>query len=268
MTTDRRCYLIDVEGVLVRDKSYRPVEGAVSWLNGLAEQGIAWCLVSNNTTHRPADLIGTLQRSGFAVEPTQLVGALSAGVDWLRRAGHRQLGWLGAPDLRAWFVGEGFEPVGAAAPRCDAVVLGVSPELRVADLDRALAWLRAGAVLLCLHRNRFWRDAAGCARLGPGAWAAALEAAVPEVRSVSVGKPEPAVYQQALNSLGATAAEALFISDDPFSDLAGARRLGMATVFVLSGKYADRGILVDLPADQQPDLVLDRADQLARGLRP
>ena len=38
---DRRFYLIDVEGVLVRDKSYRPVAGSVAWLGGLAARGIA-----------------------------------------------------------------------------------------------------------------------------------------------------------------------------------------------------------------------------------
>ncbi len=260
----RRCYLIDVEGVLVVDKSYRPVPGSVPWLAGLAEAGISWRLVSNNTTHRPEDLVSALRRAGFPVEREQVVGALETGLRWLRDQGLERLGWLGASDLRPWLEAQGFETVLPSAPSCDAVVLGVCPELRVADLDRALAWLRGGAVLLSLHRNRFWQDASGGARLGPGAWAAALEAAVPEVRAVTAGKPEAAVYRAALESLGADPAEALFISDDPFTDLAGARRLGLATVLVLSGKYRDRGILDTLAADEQPDLVLARPDQLTK----
>ena len=43
---------------------------------------------------------------------------------------------------------------------------------------------------------------------------------------------------------------------------------GLATVLVLSGKYPDRDILSSLPDDQQPDLVLARADQLRRDLLP
>jgi 4-nitrophenyl phosphatase len=260
----RHVYLIDVEGVLVADKSYRPVPGAVGWLNGLAAQGIAWRLVSNNTTHRPEELIAALERVGFAIPGDALFGALTTGLQWLRDAGHRRIAWFGARDMRAWLAGEGFDPVAPSAPACDAVVLGVSPDLRIEDLDRALAWLRGGADLLCLHRNRFWLDATGAARLGPGAWAAALQAAVPQARTFTAGKPEPAVYRQALESLGADPADALFISDDPFTDLVGARKLGLATVLVLSGKYRDRDVLSTLAADEQPDLVLDRPDQLTK----
>lgn len=262
------CYLIDIEGVLVVDKRYTPVAGSVAWLNGLADQGIRWCLVSNNTTHRPADLIADLQTAGFAVAPERLVGALTTGVAWLVSNRRRRVAWLGAPALLPWLTEQGLEPVAPTDPDCDAVVLGAASDLTVADLDRALEWLRRGADLVCLHRNRFWLDATGRRRLGPGAWAAALEAAVPEARSVTMGKPEAVVYEQALNYLGASPQEALFISDDPFSDLVGARRLGLTTVLVLSGKYPEREILTSLPDDLQPDLVLERADQLRRDMLP
>jgi len=254
--------LIDIEGVLVTDKSYRPVPGAVTWLNSLAAQGYDWRLVSNNTTHPPQALINSLRDAGFNVDLDQLEGAATTGCNWLRSEGHRTIGWLGASSLSPWLEEQGFVLAPPGAASCDAVVLGVNADLQVTDLDRAASWLQQGAALLCLHRNRIWLDATGLVRLGPGAWAAALEAAVPGVRSVTAGKPEPAVYQRALESLGALPESTLFISDDPFSDLAGARRLGMATVFVLSGKYPDAGILSTLGPDQQPDLVLDRADQL------
>lgn len=258
----QRLYLIDIEGVLVRDKRYQPVDGAVAWLNGLADRGIDWRLVSNNTTHRPVDLVADLAAVGFRVDETRLVGALECSLAIMRHEGWRQLGWLGCRNLVDWVVDAGFEVVDDGNAACHAVVLGVGPDMQLADLDRGLSWLRRGAALVCLHRNRFWLDAEGRARLGPGAMAAALEAAVPSVRSLTVGKPEPTIYLDALNSLGGTPSEALFISDDPFTDLVGARRLGIATVFVLSGKYPSRGTLNQLAADQQPDLVLDRADQL------
>ncbi len=258
----RNVYLIDVEGVLVRDKGYRPLPGAVSWLNGLRDRGVRWRLVSNSTTQRPADQVVALRQAGFTIERADLVGALSVGVAWMQAAGTRRIGWLGASELRGWLEGQGFVLVETANESCDVVVLGVAPEKRLADLDRALVWLQGGARLLCLHRNRFWLDAHGQPRLGPGAWAAALQMAVPGVEAVTAGKPEPTIYLQALESLGAAPAEALFISDDPFTDLAGARRLGMATVFALSGKYPDRGVLAALPPDQQPDLIVERAEQL------
>ena len=257
-----RYLLIDIEGVLVVDKSYRPVPGAVAWLNGLADRGISWCLVSNNTTHRPADLVADLQRAGFMVHDHQLVGALGTAVALLQERNCRRLGWLGAPALTPWWSEMGFELVPDTDEICDAVVLGVSPGLDLPQLDLAMARLRQGAALVCLHRNRFWLDADGRPRLGPGAMAAALEMAVPGLVTFTAGKPEPAVYHAALNSLGGNPAEALFISDDPFTDLVGARNLGMATAFVLSGKYSDREVLEELPPHLRPDLVLPGPDQL------
>jgi HAD superfamily hydrolase (TIGR01450 family) len=258
----RSLYLIDIEGVLVVDKSYRPVAGAVAWLNGLEAAGIRWRLVSNNTTHRPEALVAALEAVGFTVPAEHLIGALGTGLALLRRRGWRRLGWLGSPDLESWLRDQGFAIAGPDAEDCDAVVLGVSARSRLADLDAALGWLRRGAALVCLHRNPFWLDANGQARLGPGAMAAALEAAVPEATVLTAGKPEPAVYEAALESLGGKPDEALFISDDPYTDLTGARRLGIRTVFVLSGKYPSRDVLTRLPADQRPDVVLERADQL------
>lgn len=260
----RSLYLIDVEGVLVVDKSYRPVAGAVDWLNGLAGRGIRWRLVSNNTTQRPDEQVAALRQAGFAIDPGHVVSALTTGLDLLRQERWRRLQWLGARGLRPWLTEQGFTLVDEPSEPCDAVVLGVAPELAAAELDVALTRLQDGAGLMCLHRNRFWVDHQGRPRLGPGAWAAALTSAVPAAACVTAGKPEPAVYLDALNSLGGNPTEALFISDDPFTDLVGARKLGLATVFVLSGKYGHTDVLDELPPELRPDLVLQRADQLSQ----
>lgn len=264
MVTARSIYLIDVEGVLVVDKSYRPVPGAVDWLNGLDGRGIRWRLVSNNTTHRPDEQAAALRGEGFVVPEGHIASALEAGLNLLRQRDWRRLMWLGATRLRPWLVERGFTLVDDPDAPCDAVVLGVSPELALADLDLALVRLQQGAGLVCLHRNRFWIDHQGRPRLGPGALAAALTTAVPAVSAITAGKPEPAVYLDAVNSLGVNPADALFISDDPFTDLVGARKLGMATVLVLSGKYPHADVLDELPPEWRPDLVIQRADQLSQ----
>ena len=249
-----RAFLLDVEGVLVRDKRYRPVPGAAAWLEGIERRGLPWCLVSNNTTHAPDELAVTLAAAGFPVTADRVVGALDQGVRWLRQRGRGRILWLGHPRLRDWWEHLGF--VLAGPDDCDTVVLGVAPALTAADLDAALpARLDRGVDLLCLHRNRFWLDESGRRRLGPGAWAAALEAAGGPGRSFTVGKPAEPVYHEALKRVAAAAADTLFISDDPVADLVTAGRLGMRTAFVLSGKHADHGVLGTLEQDDWPDIV-------------
>ena len=249
-----RGWLIDIEGVLVRDKRYEPVPGSVAWLNGLLEADIPICLVSNNTTFRPEDLIARLVAVGFQLERKHLVGALELGVEWLRENDKQRILWLGSPTLTDFWREEGFIP--DAAEDCQAVVLGANSNLETVDLNRALGpILDQGADLLCLHRNLFFLDETGRRRLGSGAWAGCLEALGGDGRVVTVGKPEERIYREGLKRIGVPPAEALFISDDPAADLVTAGRLGMGTVFVLSGKYADHSVLGRMDQDDWPDIV-------------
>jgi 4-nitrophenyl phosphatase len=249
-----QAYLLDIEGVLVRDKRYEAVAGAAAWFARLRAEGRPHCLVSNNTTHTPDELVAKLGAAGFPVTTDRLVGALDLGRRWLLERGRRRLLWLGHRRLAGWWADAGCELVGADA--CEAVVLGVNPDLATSDLDAALAAvLDRGVDLVCLHRNAFWLDDTGNRRLGPGAWAAALDAAGGTGRRVTVGKPAEPIYHEALKRLGLAPAECLFISDDPEADLVTAGRLGMRTAFVLSGKHADHAVLGRLDQEDWPDIV-------------
>jgi 4-nitrophenyl phosphatase len=233
----------------------------VEWLQRLTDAGAPWCLVSNNTTHRPAALVAQLAAAGFPVTAERLVGALTAAVGVLRRRGAGRLLWLGAPGLADWWREMGFE-LAEGGGAADAVVLGVNPELTVAQLDAALPAMLSGAPLVCLHRNAFWLDDAGSRRLGPGVWAAALEALGGAGGVETVGKPSPDIYNAGLERVGAAAGETLFISDDPEADLVTAGRLGMTTAFVLSGKHADHAVLGRMEQDDWPDIICQRLAEL------
>ena len=249
-----RAWLIDIEGVLVRDKRYQPVDGSVEWLRGLQERGVPFCLVSNNTTHRPPELVAALNSVGYCLEESHLVGALSLGVRWLRQRQIRRILWLGTPRLVDFWAEEGFDLEGSG--NWEAVVIGANTQLEVPLLDQALDPVREkGVPVLCLHRNLFFLDGEGRRRLGPGVWAAALEALQGAGPVVTVGKPDEIIYRVALNRVGVEPHEALFISDDPQADLVTARRLGMQTAFVLSGKYSDHGILGRLDDADWPHYV-------------
>ncbi len=258
-----RGYLIDIEGVLVRDKRYTPIDGAVAWMSDLHESGLPYCLVSNNTTHRPDDLVNDLVAAGFPVTGDHLVGALDLGRRWLRERGRRRLLWLGVPSLAKYWDDMGFELVTAGA--CDAVVLGAHSELEMAQLESGMtALLDCDADLVCLHRNPFFLDKNGARRLGPGAWAAALETAGGTGRVITVGKPSEKIYNEAVKRIGVAPAEVLFISDDPVNDLVTAGRLGMTTAFVLSGKHPDHAILGQLAQEEWPTIICNNLGDIER----
>ena len=53
-------------------------------------------------------------------------------------------------------------------------------------------------------------------------------------------KPDPAPFERALATLGATARETVFVGDRPEKDVAGAIAVGMRAVRVRTGEYAAR----------------------------
>jgi len=257
---DIRHYLIDIEGVLVRDKCYEPIAGSVDWYNGLTDRGYDRLLVSNNTTHTPEGLAEALRGAGFDVTVDDLVTAVAAGAHLLRSWGKTRLLWLGSQSLVDWWREAGFELVEDGD--CDAVVLGLNADLTVADLDRALPSLvDHGAELVALHCNLFYLDGHGERRFGPGFYSDGLTRAARR-EPVVIGKPHERIYRLALEKLGGRAEQALFISDDPLSDLITAKRMGMSTAFVLSGKYPDHAVLGDMDQTEWPDLIADRPASL------
>ena len=69
------------------------------------------------------------------------------------------------------------------------------------------------------------------------------------------GKPSLKFYQKCLEKINSKPEETMFISDDPISDLYGAKKAGMKTCFVLSGKYPSTDILGKLEKDYKPDYI-------------
>jgi 4-nitrophenyl phosphatase len=69
---------------------------------------------------------------------------------------------------------------------------------------------------------------------GAGATLAYLEAAT-SIHPVVIGKPEPYLYNFAIERLGTHPAETLAVGDRLETDILGGQRIGSPTVLVLSG---------------------------------
>lgn len=63
------------------------------------------------------------------------------------------------------------------------------------------------------------------------------------------GKPESAPFETVLNQLGARAFESVFVGNDPWCDISGARRTGLKTIRVRRGAYARARIARGREAD-------------------
>lgn len=94
--------------------------------------------------------------------------------------------------------------------------------------------------------------------------AAALEATT-GVTPLSIGKPEPHLFDSAAEAVGRTPAEAIVIGDAISTDLAGAKAIGARCILMLTG-ISTRDEVEALPPEQQPDAIAADAAALAVAL--
>ncbi len=250
---NQKLYLIDIEGTIVKDKSYTPIEGAVDWINALASSAHKLVLVSNNTTHKPLDLLTLLRNIGFNVQSENLVTCMLVALNWLKKENVKRCYVIGAPHLREYLNENKIET--PSGDDVEAVLVGLDTSLDFNKLKIAVnALIKHDASLLALHSNRVYQDEKGELSPSVGAVVKALEFCSRK-NAVIMGKPAPEIYREAMERFKLKPEDCIMISDDPFSDLAGAKKLDMKTVFVTSGKYKNKGILESLEEKLRPDWI-------------
>ena len=252
--TTINCFLIDIEGTIVKDKSYAPVEGAVEWLRKVKSSRKKFSLVSNNTTHSPDELLSLLESQGFDLEAQNLDSCMKVTGEWLKKKNIQSCFVLGNQALKKYLEEDGIEVREDSSVQ--AVVVGLDGELNFLKLKVATrALVENDAYLVALHANKVYKDSKGEIAPSVGAVVKALEYASGK-RGLIMGKPSIDFYRNVLRRLDIKPQNCLMISDDPLSDLVGAKKLKIKTAFVLSGKY-DRSILKRLDKKKRPDYVYE-----------
>jgi phospholysine phosphohistidine inorganic pyrophosphate phosphatase len=250
--------LLDLDGVVyVGDE---PVPGAAETVDWLAREGVPHCFLTNTTSRPRQSLVDKLAGMGVAAEPDQLLTPAVAAVAWLRRHDIARPAVF-APEATAEEFDE-LDPLPDDFERgAGAVVIGDLGEgWDFPTLNRALRLLMSDddVPLVALGMTRYWRAEDGL-RLDAGAFVRALEYAVGRT-AVVLGKPDPAFYGTAVESLGVEADGVVMIGDDIKTDVGGAQRAGLTGVLVRTGKFSES----DLDGDVSPDAVLDSIADLPR----
>jgi ribonucleotide monophosphatase NagD (HAD superfamily) len=139
---------------------------------------------------------------------------------------------------------------------CDAVLVGTPASVFATDERQrtAMQLLRSGARLVGICADRVYPSPRGL-EFGAGALSHML-AYASNVRPIFCGKPEAIFYRELCDRLGVNPAWCVLIGDNLEADIIGGRAQGMRTILTLTGVTRRRD-LIHLPADQQPDLIVD-----------
>jgi 4-nitrophenyl phosphatase len=222
--------IIDMDGVLYLGD--QPMLCLREFIAFLRERPIPFILATNNSTRTPQEYVDKLARMGVPVSPEEILVSGQATARFLAREypyGTR-VHVFGMPALKQAMTDEGFI---LADEDVQLVVASMDREVTFAKLKRATLLIRRGARFIATNLDPTNPSEEGLIP-GTGAMIVALEAAS-GTRATAIGKPEPTMYQLAMEQMGACPETTAVIGDRADTDILGGKRAGLITICVLSG---------------------------------
>jgi 4-nitrophenyl phosphatase len=232
-----------MDGVLYRGD--RPLPRLQEFMAFLRREPVPFMMLTNNSTKTPQQYAEKLARMGVQISLNEVLTSGQATARFLSRdypSGTR-VHVFGHDSLRQAIEEEGFvladEDVAVVAASMDRAVT-------YEKLKRASLLIRGGARFVATNLDPTYPSEEGMLP-GTGTLIAAL-ATASETKPVAVGKPEPTMFELALESMGARAETTAMLGDRVDTDLVGGRRAGCKTIGVLSGS-SGRAELEDFRPD-------------------
>jgi 4-nitrophenyl phosphatase len=259
-SADIRALILDMDGVLWRGGELLP--GVASLFRVAGRHGLGVVIATNNATVTADSVVGRLAQAGVTFPPEGVMTSAHAAAGYLRRSFQ--------PPLRVYVIGEAPLIEALRQAGCEMVLGPDHPQSVVVGMDRGLNWaklteatlaIRAGATFVGTNPDRTFPSERG---IGPGNGAvlAALEAAT-GIAPTIVGKPEPHLFLEAAQRLGADPGQTLVVGDRLETDIVGGQRAGMPTALLLSG-VTSRSQLDE--SQIHPDLVFEGLPEMAAWL--
>ncbi len=239
--------IVDMDGVLYRGT--QPMPRLVEFISFLRERSIQFVLATNNSTRVPQESVDKLAGMGVTVSPDEI---LNSGQATARFLAHEyppgtRIHVFGMPSLRQAMTDEGFV---LADEDVELVVASMDRNVTYEKLEQATILIRRGARFIATNLDPTYPSEKGLLP-GTGSLIVALETAS-GVKPTSIGKPEPTMYQLAMEQMGATPETTAIIGDRVDTDILGGKRADLTTICVLSGastRAEAEGIEADLIYD-------------------
>ena len=257
-----KTFLIDGDGVLWRgDKA---IPGLARFMDVLAARDMRWALLTNNNTRTVGDYITKLAGFGVPVDAGIIFSSSTVTADYLReRYGYgAPVHAVGMRGLTETLADAGFTLThGEKAPQHEvvAVAAGMDRTITHEKIQIAMRLILAGAEFVATNTDGTYPTPEGLAP-GTGMVIGALQATT-GVTPVIIGKPQRAIFDQAMKALGADPATTAMIGDRLNTDILGGQRAGIATIGVLTGVTSPEQMAA---SPVRPDLIFDSIAGITR----
>jgi NagD protein len=226
-----RGWLFDLDGTVYLGEALIP--GAAEAIAALRADGRHVCFLSNKPLQTRGDYAAKLSRLGVPASADDVINSSLVLARHLRALDPgAPVFVIGEPPMLAELRAHGFEV--RDDERVRWVVIAFDRTFTYAKLNTALQAVKQGARLIATNPDRTCPVEGGeipdCAGM-----IAAVEAVTDRKVEAIVGKPSPIILEVALQALGCPASESVIVGDRVETDMVMGKRMGLATILVLSG---------------------------------
>ncbi len=219
--------LIDLDGVLRIGKS--PAPGLNEFIEFLQNENRKVCILSNSTLSTSADIVNFFKRNNIEIN-FPVITAVDATAAYVKNKYKSAAVYCSENVIHAF---EGI--ISFDSP--EAVVIGdIGGKWNYEIMNEIFNFVFAGADLIAMHKNKFWKDPGKGMLLDAGAFIAGIEYASGK-EALLIGKPSPFYFEAALNKLGFSLGDKfVMLGDDLETDIKGAQEINGISVLIYTGK--------------------------------
>lgn len=231
--------LLDLDGVLVKNKRLDLFDDTLDFLAFLRDRGVPFRVVSNNSRIPPEELRKRLAERGLVLNEDELITALMVAPSYLKRFG--SVFAFAEEGVKEYLKKSGINVVDDWD--VDAVFIAQNHGVNFDDIKKVTTALKKnGAKLVAVNLNKLAKDSDGLFYPASGSWARMFAEATdyPESQIISLGKPSSQFFKRALE--GFEGKTVYFASDDFYTDLIPAEFYGIKTIFMTTGKYTEEDL--------------------------
>jgi 4-nitrophenyl phosphatase len=238
MLTDRfpllKGLILDMDGVLWRDNE--AIGNLPQIFDTIRKLGLSFVLATNNSTKTVESYIDKLNGFGVSLKPWQVIGTAQVTLEYLKHhfpAGSKVY-VLGSDEMKRLFSSNSFHVLELdESPYAEVVVVGLDKMVNYETLRYASQLIRKGARFIATNTDGTFPVPGGFIP-GAGTIVKAVEVAS-VTKPIVIGKPEPLLFQRAMQLMGTKPTETMAVGDRLETDIQGAHNAGILNALVLSG---------------------------------
>ncbi|WP_163538234.1 HAD-IIA family hydrolase [Gracilibacillus sp. YIM 98692] len=253
-------FFFDLDGCIYHTN--QPAPGAKEMLTLLRQEGKKVGFITNNSRQTGEEITEKLRKMDLMVSPEEIVTATEMTGAYLKeKYGLLTVKVIGSKGLEQSLERWGHKVVGLKNHvMVDAIVIGRDTAFTFDKIQLIEELESKGVRIVSTNPDLYHPGSRGNRVPETGALVAAIEAIIGKTVEY-VGKPNPYLFQFAMEFFGTKAVHSVMVGDNLNTDITGAVQAGMKTAWI-RGAGMDQALDVRDKFIAKPDVIVDQMEEL------